>query len=170
MKTIPLTQNKLAIVDDEDYEKLIVYKWQVRSDRDKNHYAQRGKYLGKIDGKYKTTTIQMSRSILGIEDSSIKIDHKNGNTLDNRKENLRIATSKENNTNLHGLKRNNTSGYRGVIKRKDGKMILWRARISLPDGTKKSLGQYSTAEEAARVFDKAAKELYGNFCGKLNFE
>lgn len=169
MKIITLTHGKSTVVDDDDFTLLNAYEWQARKDRN-NYYAQRGKYIGIIDGKSKSTTVQMSRFILGISDSRIKVDHKNGDTLDNRKENLRVATVRKNNTNLHNLKSNNTSGYRGVVKRKDTKTNQWRARICLPDGTKKTLGQFPTAEDAAKAFDKAAKEMYGEFCGKLNFE
>lgn len=170
MKEIELTQNKVAIVDDEDFMWLSMYQWQARKDRE-NYYAQKGEYLGKDGNTYKTTTIQMSRFILGIEDSNIKVDHGNGNTLDNRKSNLRIATIRQNNCNLHELKSNNTTGYRGVTKRNDkidGNM--WRARIYLEDGRRKTLGHFSTPEEAAKAYDKAAREIYGEFCGKLNFE
>jgi hypothetical protein len=169
MKLISVGQNKFAIVDDEDFDRLNKIRWCIRNDRGRNDYVQTTKYLGKINNKYKNVTIQMHRLILDISDSR-KIDHKNGNTLDNRKENLRIATSRKNNTNLHKLKSNNTSGFRGVIKRHDYiDKITWRARINLPNGRKKSLGEFSTPEEAAKAFDKAALEIYGDFCGQLNF-
>ena len=175
MKKIYLRGQKypglFALVDDEDFIKLNQYDWYPRKDNKKNFYAQRSEYLGKIDGKYRQTTIQMSREIKRVTDPKIPIDHKNGNTLDNRKENLRITTKSGNNSHLHGLKSNNTSGFRGVTKNKEyPKGRLWRARIYSKDGKRIVLGQYTTAEEAARAFDKAAREIYGEFCGKLNFE
>jgi hypothetical protein len=172
MKTIPLTQNKFALIDDEDFEKLSSMKWHARKIGNK-FYAGSGKYLGKINGKYKTVNIHMHHFILGIEKidcNKIQIDHKNGNGLDNRKENLRIATPSQNRRNLSILKRNNTSGYRGVTKRGDAKKDSWRARIYLPNGKRKTIGHFKSAKQAALAFDKAARELYGEFCGKLNFK
>ncbi len=171
MREIPLTQGKVALVDDEDFEILSHYKWHARKIRGK-FYAGRGEYLGKTkEGTYKTICVHMHRQIMGIDDINTQIDHKNGDGLDNRRDNLRLASPNENRRNLSKLKKNNSSGFRGVIKRKDSKNgEIWRARIAGPDGRKKSLGQFTSPEEAARAFDRAAKELYGSFCGKLNFE
>ena len=170
MKEISLTQGKIALVDDADFEILSQYKWQARKVRGK-FYAGRGEYLGKINGKYKIVCIHMHREILGVSDINIQVDHINGYGLDNRRENLRLASPSQNRRNLNGLKSNNSSGFRGVIKRKDKKNDkIWRARISGPDGKRKNLGQFKSPEEAAISFDGAAKELYGEFCGKLNFE
>lgn len=165
MITISLTKGYEAIIDEEDFEKVKGRSWHVRMIRGKP-YAGTGSYLGKIDGKYVTRTIHLHRIIIGNFDSNIQIDHINGNGLDNRKANLRIATSSQNRRNLSRLKSNNTSGFRGVTKHGNG----WRARISAGNGKKITLGTFKNCIDAARAFDKAALELYGEFCGKLNFE
>jgi hypothetical protein len=165
MKTVPLTRRKFALVDNEDFDKVNKYYWNAKKDK-KKYYACRAIYLGKIDGKYKGTTENMHRFILGITNSKISIDHKNGNTLDNRRENLRIASTAQNASNLNELNCNNTNGFRGVTIGPHKNRLMWRARI----GRKRiHLGYFSTPEEAAKAFDKAAKEMYGEFCGKLNF-
>lgn len=168
MKLIPLTQGQFAIVDSDDFDTLSQYKWMARKDR-YGFYAAKGLYKGKINGKYKVNFTHMHRFILRVDDPNLIVDHINGNTLDNRKENLRIANKKENSRNLTRIKSNNTSGYRGVMERKDCVgPNKWRARINV-DGVKKTIGHYSTAQEAARAFDRAARTYFGEFSGKLNF-
>lgn len=168
MKLIRLTQNQYAIIDDEDFERVSQYKWMARKDR-YGFYAAKGLYKGKVNGKYKTNFTHMHRFLLKIEDPDMIVDHKNGDTLDNRKENLRIATKQQNNRNITKTKSNNTSGYRGVVERKDtAGTAKWRVRIGV-NGKKKNVGQYSTAEDAARAYDVAALAYFGEFCGKLNF-
>ena len=83
-------------------------------------------------------------------------DHINGNKLDNLKSNLRVTTDKLNRLNA-GKRCDNTSGYKGVWKRKNGR---WQAEIKL-DGKKYSLGTYETKEESAMAYNIKAKELFG---------
>lgn len=163
---IELTKGMSAIVDESDYEKLVNFKWQAHRENN-GHYAVCS--VRQDNGKYKQ--FRMHRMILNISDSRIFIDHKNGNTLDNRKENLRIASYGENSRNLSKKLKNNTSGYRGVglASGSEKRSKPWAARIKL-NGKLKHLGYFTTAEDAAKAFDKAAKELFGEFCGKLNFE
>ena len=111
----------------------------------------------------------MQRDLLGISDPNIQVDHINDDTLDCQRHNLRIASPNQNRQNLHGLKSNNTSGFRGVSFRKDKKSNQWRARIYNSSGKRENLGDFSTAEAAAKVFDRAARKYYGEFAGKLNF-
>ena len=115
----------------------------------------------------KRKNLCMHRFILNISDESIQIDHVNGNTLDNRKINLRIANSSENASNKMRLSPQNSSGYRGVVWDKEtGK---WMAQI-YKDNKRKFLGRFDNKQEAAKAFDEAAKTMYGKFHGKLNFE
>jgi hypothetical protein len=64
----------------------------------------------------------------------------------------------------------NTSGFRGVSIDKRNKTNPWTAQVQTKDCKRKWIGCFATPEEAAKAFDKVAKELYGEFCGKLNFE
>lgn len=161
MKEIQLTKGYTAIVDDEDFERINAFKWRVLPSGD-NLYGSRTEQKNK-----KKSNILMHRLILGITDKSIKIDHKNGNGLDNRKENLRSSTRNQNARNLTRKRSNNTSGYRGVsFEKYSGK---WMAYIYV-EGKQKKLGRYLDQLDAAKAFDKAAKELFGEYCGKLNFE
>lgn len=87
------------------------------------------------------------------------VDHKNGNTLDNRRENLRLATTSQNSINQK-LRRDNTSGVKGVYWDKKNKKF--KAQISL-HGKAKSLGRFSTKEEAAYAYAVASEHLHGEF-------
>lgn len=92
------------------------------------------------------------------------IDHINRNKTDNRMENLRTATKRDNESNKPATSRNST-GYKGVHWRGDAKK--YRAVIR-ENGKRKSLGYFETAEEAARAYDEAARTIFGNFA-YLNF-
>jgi len=108
MKTIQLTQNKVALVDDEDYEQLSKYKWCAHR-IDNNWYAVRCTWNGG-----KRIFIQMHRDVLGLKKNDGKqTDHKDFSGLNNQKSNLRVCTYHENNQNRRQHKRN-TSGYKGV--------------------------------------------------------
>lgn len=91
------------------------------------------------------------------------VDHKNRNTLDNRKENLRICTRSENMQNSVGkLERNLT--YKGVYKTREGR---YASRI-YQNYKKTHIGVYDTIEDAALAYDQRAIELFGEFA-RLNF-
>ena len=94
MKHIPLTQGKVAIVDDKDYEYLNQWKWYAHK-KGNTYYARRSINY-KLNGKKKTRTIQMHNIVLSKTDVSKEIDHKNHNGLDNRLSNLRICTHAQN--------------------------------------------------------------------------
>ena len=112
MKKIKLTQGKYAIVDDDDYNLISMFKWCAAKNRH-TFYAQRG---GIIDGKRKT--IKMHRLILSAKSSEI-VDHINHNGLDNRRENIRIVTHSENQWNRRKKKNKKSSKYIGVYKSGD---------------------------------------------------
>ena len=157
MVEVSLTQEKVALIDDEDYELVSQYKWQAHKDGN-TFYA----YAGVVINNQKTT-IKMHRLLMGVTKGQ-QIDHKNGNGLDNRRENLRVCFSKQNNMNRKTAY--GSSKYKGVDWKKDKNK--WRATIS-ENRKQLHLGYFSSEKEAAQAYDKAAKKLFGDFA-KLNLE
>lgn len=102
---------------------------------------------------------------MNATDEKILIDHINHNTLDNRKENLRLCSVNENNYNRK-INKNNNSGYKGVhlarYNRKNKIYIYYRAKIQT-DNIEVSLGLFKTAKDAAIAYNEAAKKYHGEF-------
>lgn len=118
------------------------------------HRHGKGYAAARIAGNHMT----MHRWILGAQ-LGVEVDHKNGDKLDNRKGNLRPANASQNRANSK-LYKSSTSGFKGVSF--DKKKKKWRAYLVI--GKKqKWLGHFSTAEEAARAYDAAAREHFGEF-------
>jgi hypothetical protein len=171
VKEIPLISskypNKVALVDDEDYEKLIKYKWYVRYHH-RNFYAQRLQY-SEIDKK--NHFIMLHREILGTA-KGVEVDHKDHNELNCQKWNMRECSHFGNMRNarkrIPKVKRN-TSKYKGVSFKKDGDRInRWRAQIRV-NGKDKLLGHFFTEIEAALAYDAGARQYYKEFAC-TNFE
>ena len=153
MQTIALHGGAVALVDDEDYEVLIQRKWYLN----KAGYAVAPKYVvgSYSNGKYKTESSTMHGMIMGeTPEPGLEVDHRNRNGLDNQKHNLRWATHQQNMMNCLP-----TSGYKGVTKDR----TRWSAKIG-----DLYLGSFGTAEDAAKVYDKAARKLFPDFA-YLNF-
>lgn len=144
---IPLTQGKNAIVDFEDYERIMAMgKW---------HYTHKG-YASKR--KDMNGHSFMHRVIMNAPKNA-QVDHIWGNRLDNRKENLRICTNSQNQYNSR-IQKNNKSGYKGVSWHKKNKK--WKAKIQL-SGRDIHLGYFICPIEAAKAYNKSAIENYGEF-------
>lgn len=157
-KEIPLTQGYVALVDDEDYDSLSQVKWYALVSRN-TVYAVRGvnEPSRGVNGT-RRRAIHMHRIVMDAPDG-MEVDHINGDGLDNRKQNLRVVTHRQNLLNSR-MKENNTSGYRGVSWRKDRNK--WQVRIK--DGeVYRSLGYFDVKEEAALAYNHAARELFGEF-------
>ena len=149
-KQIQLSQGKVAIVDDGDFEMLSkMGKWNFRSG-----YA--GKATKSSDGKYKY--LSMHRLIMDAPKGFV-VDHINGDGLDNRKCNLRICTDSENLKN-QGKRKANTSGYKGVFWHT--RMNKWIAKLY---SNKKCihLGYFGCPIEAAKAYNVGALKHHGAF-------
>lgn len=152
---IPLSQGMFAIVDASDAELVSAYRWTAVKSRG-TYYARRRAAVG--DGTYKA---QYMHSLL----SGFPItDHRNGDGLDNRRENLRSARHADNMHNQR-ISRRNSSGFKGVSWHAHGKKF--RATIKGPKG-QVALGYYANPKDAALAYDRAARDLYGEFAA-LNF-
>lgn len=160
MKTIGLTQGKITIVDDETYEWASKVKWCALKGRN-NFYAVRNS-LPDLNGKKRL--LRLHREIMK-SDEGLQVDHINGDTLDNRRENLRNATGQQNGSAYRKLKINKTSKFRGVCWIEERQK--WAARIQA-SSKGYNLGRFDREEDAARAYDRAALEKFGEFA-QLNF-
>jgi len=147
---IPLTQNKFALIDSCDYSWLMQWKWRYN-----------GRYALRNLPRPHRKAIYMHRAILermGFQHFE-HTDHINGDKLDNRRKNLRSATNAQNQNN-RGKPHNNTSGFKGVSLLQRSQK--WMAQIGV-DRKLKYLGCFDSPEEAALVYNRAAREYHGKF-------
>jgi hypothetical protein len=159
MKKIPLTQGKVALVDDEDYERVSKFKWcAVRI----HGYFYAVRNVRVEHGRRRQKRVIMHRFILGFPNSFI--DHINHKTLDNRRSNLRPCTLSQNQQNRLP-QAGYSSVYKGVRWHKWGNS--WCAQIK-HNGKGFHLGCFRSEVQAAKAYDEAAKEKFGEFA-YLNF-
>jgi len=151
---IPLTQGKVAIIDEADWDLVRWHKWCARKDRN-TFYAQAS--VRRADGTL--TKVQMHRLLLGMTDPKIQCDHLDGDGLNNRRANLRTCTHTQNMWNTR-IRADNTSGRKGVSWHKQHG--IWRAQIQV-SGRPKHLGYFPTPEAAYAAYCAAAAELHGEF-------
>ena len=149
MKEIKLTQGKVALVDDEDFEKVSQYKWAARGNGHGKIYASR------TDNKNKT--IRLHRFLLSVIDTKIQVDHINGDPLDNQRKNLRICNSAQNARNRKKIL-GRSSIYKGVTLTNN----KYLAQIC-KDYKYVYIGYFNSPIEAALAYNKKALELFGEF-------
>jgi hypothetical protein len=160
MKQIELSQGLSTIVDDDDFDLLVGMRWHATKMGTKARplfYAVRNITIAKNKGR-----LELMHRVIMQAPKGMVVDHKNSNTLDNRKENLRLCTQGENMKNIRSGP--NKYGYRGISKTSPNTFV---ASIRVK-AKAKYLGNFSSAEEAARAYDAAALNYFGEFA-KLNF-
>ena len=147
-----------VIIDDEDYHYIKDYKYTVNESILKLrglYYFSRSLYCS---GKRVTTSLH--RDIMGcVNGDTIIVDHINGNTLDCRKQNLRLCNRTENNRNAK-IRKDNTSGYKGVCF--DKRTSSWRVRISV-DRKYIHIGRYKNIEDAYIAYCEASNKYHKEF-------
>lgn len=163
-KYIELTKGYKVLVDDEDFEKLSKFSWQAIDKGGGRVYARRSKRIGKRS-EGKQIIYYMHREILNAKQGEY-VDHINGNTLDNRKQNLRICSNLQNSRNRIGNPNlRKYSSFKGV--KKNANCSTWSARITV-DGVSLYLGSYKTEQEAKNAYDDACFKYFGEFAKPNN--
>jgi len=153
-RKIKLHNGQFAIVDGADFDAIVRLSrvWTAIDSNGKTYAA----FISKSDGKTKTD--YMHRVLMNAP-SELTVDHINGNSLDNRRQNLRLATRAQNMQNA-GANSRNTSGYKGVHWL--AAASKWQARIR-HNGKRIHLGVFDTAEQADEAYRNAADSLHGEF-------
>lgn len=151
---IPLSQGYSAIVDAADHEWLSQWKWKLNPQKNTNYVQRKGPR-----NHYARDTFMLHRVIMDAP-KHLRVDHIDGNGLNNSRSNLRLCTHSENMRNRRA-DRNSTSKFVGVSLRSDKKK--WVAQITTPQMGHIHLGCYSNEEDAARAYDAAARLHFGAF-------
>jgi hypothetical protein len=159
VKELPLTKGYVALVDDEDFERINAFKWQA-------HLTPRRDGTVRVYGfrTHAKKGIYLHRFILNAP-KGVDVDHKNGDGLDCRRSNMRLATRSQNLANLP-WNAANTSGFKGVSFHKQS------GRIQVVIGYRNRryhIGLYDDPAFAAAVYDAAARHLFGSFAN-TNFD
>ena len=148
MARIYLTNGGFTLINDEDALSVSKHRW----------FESQG-YVYRSDMR---PLLSLHRFLMNAGSGTV-LDHINGNPLDNRRENLRFCTEAQNHYNRR-LNKDNTSGFKGVWFRKTSKR--WQAEIRV-NGKKRRLGCFQSKEDAAKRYNEAAREHFGEFA-RLN--
>lgn len=148
MKKIALSQGRVALIDEEDFEMISQWKWHYQHPG----YAVRTEYNGK-----KMKTIGMHRTIMNTP-SGMQVDHRNHDRLDNRKKNLRNVTRSQNSFNSRPH-RDAVSKYKGVHW--NGKERKWIVQIR--KNKQRFYKSFKSEKDAALYYNEKAREIFGEF-------
>lgn len=150
-----LTQGQLMEVDDEDFAEVSQYQW----------YAHRWSNTRRTEAQYMACThglgqkvIMAHRLIMGIVEQSELVDHKDGQTLNNRRRNLRVCSHQQNSAHKRVVQ--GAIPYKGVCEQRG--RSGFRANITVK-GRKLYLGMFRTPQEAAQAYNDAAVAYFGEF-------
>lgn len=161
MVKVPLTQGAFALIDDEDAQLVLQYKWCMAGSKRNGHfYAWRSVKVKKGEQK----NLSMHRFLMNPP-PGMCVDHINNDGLDNRRANLRIATHAQNIAN--GRFSSGVVPFRGVCVRRRGSVTRYEVKLKLL-GKRVYIGTFTTPEEAARAYDAKAREVFGEFA-RTNF-
>jgi len=147
-----------AEVDNRDFALVSQYKWRSTKGGDpgKNGTIYAIAHTSMVNGK--RNTVSMHRLILNAP-KGVQVDHDDGNGLNNKRRNIRLATNQQNQRNRKPGS-NQSSKFKGVSL--DKRHGTWKAYI-IVDGKNIWLGQHKTEEDAAKAYDVAARRLFGEF-------
>jgi len=151
---VPLTQGFVAVVDDSDAALVGAHKWYAHRSRDRVYATT------KVEGRL----VYLHRFLMDPKAGEV-VDHKNHDTMDYRRANLRTCSRSSNGANRRSANPNNTSGFRGVTW--NALTSKWRAQVKVGHRTR-YVGEFATPELAAVAYDEAALEAFGAFA-TLNF-
>jgi hypothetical protein len=157
MRAIELTKGLTTFVDDQDYERISARKWQATFLRGVPYAMTKEKAWN--GQRFVSRAVYMHREVLGLSHGDKRqVDHCEPlSTLDNRRANLRLATVSRNMAN-RGKPKNNTSGFKGVVKNRN----RFRAEIRV-NRQKINLGSFGTPEEAHAAYSADAVKYFGEF-------
>ena len=159
MTTIPLTKGQVGFIDDQDAEVINRHKWTaVNSSHDKTFYAHRSV---KVDGKWKH--LRLHRFLLNAPKNK-KVDHIDGNGLNNVRSNLRLCTHAQNLMNMRCHNKHGLKGIAFIAKRKG--LRKWLSKIHI-NGKLKTIGIFETKIQAAKAYNEMARKHFGEFA-RLN--
>jgi hypothetical protein len=141
-------------------KELLLNKGTIRTQVDEEDYGWLSRFSWSFNGRYVLGDgLLLHRLVMGMGiHSKTQIDHKDRNTLNNQKSNLRKSNSRLNLGNSHKTRKTCSSRFKGVSR--EGS--CWRASIR-NRGKLKNLGYFSNEEDAARAYDRAAREVFGQF-------
>lgn len=149
MKEIKLTRNQVALVDDCDFERLNQFKWCAAKIQN-TFYAVRSSPMV----NYERHQVWMHHEVIGIPLNKLVTDHRDGNGLNNQRNNLRHVTRRQNGQNKKGYK--GTSKYPGVHWNKNRNK--WHVQIEI-NGKNKYLGLFTDEKEAFEAYKQAVINL-----------
>lgn len=158
-RKIDLGEGKSTILDQEDYYRLSKFKWYVNGNGFR-FYA----FRNVIIGPGRTRMLSMHRDIMNSP-KGLLVDHKNHDSLDNRRENLRLATHSQNTCNKQTKRVGCSSKFRGVSY--DKKRGYWNTQV-VCHGKMVFFARFKDEIAAAHAYDAAAKKYHGEFA-RLNF-
>lgn len=157
MKQVPLSRGLFALVDDEDFERVMQHNWFIALKPNGMMYAVRE--LNQNKGARRSIQ-RMHRFVLSLSGPLPIVDHRNHNGLDNQKRNLRRCTQQNNVRNRRKGSAKKTSKFKGVCWSKANKK--WRANIRF-DNKQVHIGLYQSEKDAALAYNAAANKYYGDF-------